>query len=102
MTLCNQKYIKAILELEPNTDNYDSFYKLATTVFKKDDDEICEIFNEYTENVDKTYVSNPKFLFNLVIHLSNELNILINPFVFQAIVCQLQNTKKSIQVWYNK
>ena len=83
----------AILELEPNTNNYDSFYKLATAVFKKDDDEMSEVFNKYMKNVDKTYVSSPKFLFNLVIHLSNELNILINPFVFQAIVCQLQNTK---------
>lgn len=96
-TVSNEYLIKnlssAFLEIEPNMKSHDKLYNIATSVFQKDDDEIKEIFYSYMDNVDKKNITDPKTTFNISIHISRKLNKLIDPFIFQAIICQIQNIK---------
>lgn len=98
-TIHNMKVVNLLTQaiLDTHDDSTDDNIQLMVTL-------ICEIFNnhskdfqshiiEYFNKLDKRVIADPKVLLKAVCSMSLYINKLIDPYIIQAIITQIQNNK---------
>ena len=98
-TLNNMKVVnllsKAILDTHNKStdENIESMCDLSCELYNDYSMDLRNYVKEYFSKLDKTIISDPNVLLNVLCSVSLKINKLLDPYILQALITQIQNNK---------